>query len=108
MIVNNGYIKITTTTGGGFLNGKPQRATTIVSDFIPANVNESKRTHGIVNEQTAQTQAAYTVLIEPQAAPNLSDRDRVEIFDSRKVSLGTFEVQTARLLDFVDALMIQV
>lgn len=88
------------------LNGKPQRATTTTSDPIPANISESRRQHGLVSEQTAATQAAYVVLVDPETAPAISDRDKVEIFDSRGISLGSFEVQSARLLDFVDAIKI--
>lgn len=106
MIIPNGTIRITTTSGGGMLNGKPQRATTATSDPIPANISESRRQHGLVSEQTATTQAAYVVLVDPTDAPAVSDRDKVEIFDSRGVSLGSFEVQSARLLDYVDAIKI--
>ena len=105
MIIPNGYIRITTTTGGGLQNGKPVRATKTTSDFITANVNESRRSHGAVGEQTT---ASYVVLVDPADAPNVNDRDKVEVFDSRKISLGEYEVQTARLLDFVDAIRIEV
>ena len=108
MIIPNGYIRITTTTGGGLQNGKPVRATKTTSDFITANVNESRRSHGAVGEQTIATTASYVVLVDPADAPNVSDRDKVEVFDSRKISLGEYEVQTARLLDFVDAIRIEV
>lgn len=106
MIIPNGTIKITTTSGGGMLNGKPQRSTTVTSDPIPANISESRRQHGLIAEQTAKTQAAYVVLVAPEDAPGISDHDKVEIFDSRGVSLGNFDVQSARLLDFVDAIKI--
>lgn len=108
MIIPNGYIRITTTTGGGLQNGKPVRATTTTTDYLPANVNESRRSHGLVGEQTVATSAKYVVLIDPADAPDVSDRDKVEVFDSRKVSLGEFEVQSARLLDYVDVIKIEV
>ena len=52
--------------------------------------------------------ARFVVLVDPADAPNVNDRDKVEVFDSRKISLGEYEVQTARLLDFVDAIRIEV
>lgn len=88
------------------LNGKPQRATSTTNDPISANISERRRQHGLVAEQTAKTQAAYVVLVDPMDAPDICDRDKVEIFDSRGVSLGVFAVQSARLLDFVDAIKI--
>ena len=33
MIIPNGYIRITTTTGGGLQNGKPVRATKTTGDW---------------------------------------------------------------------------
>lgn len=107
MIIPNGTIRITSTTGGGMLNGKPRRATATTGAPIAANISESSRSHGLVDEQTAATKAAYTVLVDPDDAPAVSDRDTVEIFDSRGVSLGSYEVQSARLLDFVDAIQIK-
>lgn len=106
MVIPNGHIKIISTVGGGMLDGKPQRATTLVSGPIPANINESRRQHGLVAEQTAKTQAAYVVLTDPADAPDVCDRDKVEIFDSRGVSLGVYDVQSARFLDFVNAIRI--
>ncbi len=88
------------------IDGKPQRVTPTISDPIPANISESNRKHGMVSEQTALTQAAYRVLIEPEDAPDVSERDKVEILDSRGVSLGKYEIQSARLLDFVNAIQI--
>lgn len=88
------------------IDGKPQRATSAASDPIPANISESNRKHGMVSEQTALTQAAYRVLVDPEDAPGVTDRDKVEIFDSRGLSLGTYEIQSARLLDFVNAIQI--
>ena len=108
MIIPNGYIRITTTTGGGMLNGKPVRATKTTSDYITANVNESRRSHGAVGEQTQATTSAYVVLVDPADAPNITDRDKVEVFDCRKISLGEFEVQSAQLLTYVDAIKIVV
>lgn len=108
MIIPNGYIRITTTTGGGLQNGKPVRATKTTSDYIVANVNESRRSHGAVGEQTTATTSAYVVLVDPADAPNVSDRDKVEVFDCRKISLGEFEVQSAQLLAYVDAIKIVV
>lgn len=108
MIIPNGYIRITTTTGGGLQNGKPVRATKTTSDFITANVNESRRSHGQVGEQTTATTSAYVVLIDPANAPNVCDRDMVEVFDCRKISLGEFEVQSAQMLAYVDAIKIVV
>lgn len=106
MITPNGTIRITTSTGGGYVNGKPQRATTTTSEPIPANISESNRSHGSMGEQTTGTKASYTILVEPADAPTLNDHDKVELFDSRGISLGTFEVQSARLLDFVDTLRV--
>ena len=57
---------------------------------------------------SSPTPASYVVLVDPADAPNVNDRDKVEVFDSRKISLGEYEVQTARLLDFVDAIRIEV
>lgn len=108
MIIPNGYIRITTTTGGGMLNGKPVRATKTTSGYISANVAESRRSHGVVGEQTTATTSDYVVYVDPADAPNVSDRDKVEVFDSRKISLGEFEVQSAQLLDYVDAIKIVV
>ncbi len=108
MIIPNGYIRITTTTGGGLQNGKPVRATKTTTDYISANVNESRRSHGVVGEQTAATTSAYIVLVDPADAPNVSDRDKVEVFDSRMISLGEFEIQSAQLLTYVDAIKIVV
>jgi hypothetical protein len=108
MIIPNGHIKITSTTGGGILNGKPRRAVTTTSGAIDANIAESNRSHGEVAEQTVATKASYVVLIDPADAPTISDRDKVEIFDRRGVSLGTYDVQSARLLDFVDVIKISV
>lgn len=108
MIIPNGYIRITTTTGGGLLNGKPVRATKTTSDYIDANVNESRRSHGEVGEQTHATTSTYIVLVDPAAAPTVCDRDKVEVFDCRKVSLGEFEVQSTQLLTYVDAIKIVV
>lgn len=108
MIIPNGYIRITTTSGGGLLNGKPVRAFKTTGDFINANVNESRRSHGQVGEQTPATTSAYVVLVAAEDAPGLSDRDKVEVFDCRRVSLGEFEVQSAQMLDYVDAIKITV
>ena len=108
MIISNGYIRIITTTGGGFKDGKPVKATKTTSDYIPSNVNESRRSHGVVGEQTTATTSSYVVLVDPADAPTVSDLDKVEVFDSRKIKLGEFEVQTARKLDFVDAIRIEV
>lgn len=179
MIIPNGYIKIKTTTGGGFENGKPVKATTLSSDFIEANINESNRWHGQIGEETKGTKATYTILIDPYTNEDIwtdidelmdtcyglgvwksslpwkglvkwvsgegnngisplsktqsltlqatggvmieppdtfrqaediaaSDRDKVEVFDARRISLGTFEIQSARFLEFVQAIKIQV
>lgn len=108
MIIPNGYIRITTTSGGGLQNGKPIRATKTTSDYIAANVNESRRSHGTVGEQTTATISAYVILVDPADAPTVSDRDKVEVFDCRKISLGEFEVQSAQLLAYVDAIKIVV
>ena len=108
MIIPNGYIRITTTTGGGFQNGKPVKATKTTGDYIAANVNESRRSHGTVGEQTTATTSAYVVLIDPADAPSVSDHDHVEVFDCRKISLGEFEVQSAQRLAYVDAIKIVV
>lgn len=108
MIIPNGYIRIITTTGGGLQNGKPVKATKTTSDYIPANVNESRRSHGVVGEQTTATTSSYVVLVDPADAPNVSDHDKVEVFDSRKILLGEFEVQSAQLLTYVDAIKIVV
>lgn len=106
MIIPNGYIRITTATGGGFQNGKPVRATTATGDYIAANVAEERRAHGAIGEQTAATTAAYTVLVSPADALNVSDRDKAEVFDCRKVSLGVFAIQSAQLLPYVNAIKI--
>lgn len=108
MIIPNGYIRITTTTGGGLVNGKPVRATMTTSDYISANVAESRRMHGLVGEQTVATTSAYVVLIDQADAPTVSDHDKVEVFDCRKISLGEFEVQSAQMLAYVDAIKIVV
>lgn len=108
MIIPNGYIRISTTTGGGFQNGKPVKATKTTSDYISANVAESRRSHGTVGEQTTATTSAYVVLVDSADAPNVSDHDKVEVFDCRKISLGEFEVQSAQMLAYVDAIKIVV
>lgn len=108
MIIPNGYIRITTTTGGGYQNGKPIRATKTTGDYISANVAESRRSHGAVGEQTTATTSAYVVLVDPADAPNVSDCNKVEVFDCRKVSLGEFDVQSAQLLPYVDVIKIVV
>lgn len=106
MIIPNGTIQITKTLPGGFVNGKPQQSKTEVGDHIAANINENRRNWGIVAEQTASTTATYTILVEPSDAPDISDRDKVELFDSRGESLGRFGIASARLLDYVDAIQI--
>ena len=88
------------------LDGKPQRAQTLTGEPRPANINESRRQHGLVTEQTAKTQASYVVLVDPADAPGVCDRDKVEIFDSRGVSLGVYDIQSARYLDYVNAIRI--
>ena len=90
------------------LNGKPVRATKTTSDFIAANVNETQRSHGAVGEQTQATTSAYVVLVEPAEAPYITDHAKVEVFDCRKISLGEFEVQSAQMLAYVDAIKIVV
>ena len=57
---------------------------------------------------TSSPLTSTRVAVRPSDAPNVNDRDKVEVFDSRKISLGEYEVQTARLLDFVDAIRIEV
>lgn len=106
MIIPNGTIQITRALPGGFVNGKPQQSKTEVSGHVAANINENRRSWGIVAEQTANTTATYTILVEPSDAPGISDRDKVELFDSRGISLGQFEIASARLLDYVDAIQI--
>ena len=108
MTIPNGFIKIISTSAGGFLNGIPQKAETTTSDFIEANVNEDSRAHGQLGDETTGTRSAYTIVIDPADDPAISDRDRVEVFDSRKISLVVFEIQSARLLDYVDAIRIKV
>lgn len=108
MIIQTGYIKITTASEGGLENGIPQRATTTTSDFISANINENRRSHGQIGDETEGTKASYTILIDPADAPEVSDRDKVEVFDMRQASLGTFDIQSARLLEYVEAIKILV
>lgn len=105
MTITNGYIRITR-SAGGFDAGRPRRGQALTSGFIPANVSENTRRHGTAGEQTVATAGAYCVLVEPTLAPDISDRDTIEVFDSRRVSLGSYPVQAARLLDFVDVIQI--
>ncbi len=106
MIAPNGTITVITSSGGGYINGKPQRATAATSEPIPANIAESSRRHGGMGEQTTGTKASYTILVDAADAPTLTDRDKVELFDFRGLSLGKFEVQSAQLLNYVDAVKI--
>lgn len=163
MIIPNGYIKIKTSTGGGFENGKPKKAIVLSSGFIEANINESSRSHGQLGDETTGTRATYTILIDPYRNTDIwtnleeligtcyglgiwrstppwkglikwveeedeqyseiaetwaethptdaiavSDRDKVEVFDGRMALLGTFEIQSARFLEFTEVIKIQV
>ena len=38
----------------------------------------------------------------------VNDKDEVEVYDSRKMHLGTFDVQSARFLEYADVIRIQV
>lgn len=108
MIIPNGYIKIKTSTGGGFENGKPKKAIVLSSDFIEANINECSRSHRQLGDETTGTKASYTILIDSENECGISDRDMVEVFDGRMAPLGTFEIQSARFLEFTEVIKIQV
>lgn len=108
MIIPNGHIRIITKSGGGMQGGKPVAVKTVKSEPIAANITESSRQHVIVAEQTAATKSSYVVFIDPSDAPLVSEKDSVEIYDSRGVFLGSFEIQSAMLLEYVDTIKITV
>lgn len=108
MLIPNGYVRIISISGGGFADGRPVRGTRTVGPFIDANINEKRRLHGPVGEQTQGTTSSYIVLINPADAPSLSERERLLLFDSRQSPLGEYAVMSARRLDFVDLIRIEV
>lgn len=107
MTATNGHITIITTQGGGLKNGIPQAVAEVESAPIPANINSTTHRHYDTGSEAWVTQQGYSILIDMTDA-EVTDLNKVALYNSRGQHIGTFEIQEAKLLDFVEAIQITI
>ena len=98
MILDNGTIEVKTTSGGGLVNGIPQRATETwgnpISCHIVANMNDNKGTFTDGNFK----RMSFTIWLDSPLYHFKADR--VRLTDNQGSVLGEFEVQSIEVSSF--------
>lgn len=107
MIIENGFICLVTTTGGGMQNGKPIPVTNEVGLSIPCNIKVTKRDYKGISVDSVYTQQSYEVLIDSVIMPCF-EAEKILLIDNRNKELGVFAVQDVQYLDGVGAIKIVV
>ena len=106
MIIENGYILYETKTGGGMLNGKPQKVVVEISDPIPCNWKAQKWDKKGKTVDGVFTQAQFEILVELQDF----SAETITLYDTTvgQRLLGMFQVQSIEPLAATGATKITV
>jgi hypothetical protein len=106
MIIENGYIQTEVKTGGGMLNGRPQKVSVTISDPIPCNWKAQKwdKKGKVIDGEF--TQAQFEILIELQDF----NAESITLYDTTLEPrlLGLFKVQSIEPLAATGATKITV
>lgn len=104
MIIENGYIKIIETTGGGFQDGDPMPVVETLSDPISCNFKANNNDRKGVYIDGEFKRCSFEILIENQPFK----ADRIHLYNLHGDDFGEFRVQDYQYYDFVDAVKISV
>lgn len=107
MIIENGYLQIVKSKGGGTDKGRPIPVTETIGRRIPCNIRTIKNNFHGKSEDGIYRQTEYEVLIDINTMDVFTSR-KVVLTDNREQNLGTFRVQDIQHLDFVGAIKIDV
>lgn len=107
MIIENGFVCLITTSGGGLQNGIPIPVKNELGVPIPCNIRTIRHNHNGNSVDSVYTQQSYEVLIDSVIMPRF-EAEKVFLIDNRNNELGQFDVQDVQHLDFAGAIRIVV
>lgn len=107
MIIENGFVCLITTTGGGLQNGIPIPVKEEVGTPIPCNIRTVRHDRKGSSVDSVFTQHSYDVLVDSVIMPRF-EAEKVLLIDNRNNELGQFDVQDVQHLDFAGAIKIVV
>lgn len=107
MIIENGFVCLITTSGGGLQNGIPIPVKNELGVPIPCNIRTIRHDRKGSSVDSVYTQQSYEVLIDSVIMPRF-DAEKVLLIDNRNNELGQFDVQDVQHLDFAGAIRIVV
>lgn len=99
MILDNGTLRVQTTTGGGLVEGIPQEATTQWDEPIPCHIVANTYNQRGTFKDSTFTQSSYTVWFD--YGLHIFRAKRVQLTNNKGELLGEFEVQSIEHADWV-------